>query len=273
MKSLKAQFIGAIAMVLVAAIAMGSSTYAWFAMNTTVTATNMKVTATAEGSLVITTGSLPTAATSATTVDIDDASATALLASTHDSTWATYATGLKTVSNPSDVSATTGLALDGETLTFVAAVNPASGTAYYKDYTVFIASSGTALTGQDLTATLIAPAAAVTTLPGATSIDFYYMTSSSTNNPTPADGTFAGTLNLAGLDPVTNNSTTTRTSVVMSDIDIPVADSNHGITIMMRVYIDGALKDSGTTTYIKTVDATEIADQTISVQFTATAHT
>ncbi len=53
MKSLKAQFIGAIAMVLVAAIAMGSSTYAWFAMNSEVTATGMQVKATSEGGLVI----------------------------------------------------------------------------------------------------------------------------------------------------------------------------------------------------------------------------
>ncbi len=42
-KSLKTQFIGAIAMVLVAAIAMGSSTYAWFAMNNKVTVTGMEV--------------------------------------------------------------------------------------------------------------------------------------------------------------------------------------------------------------------------------------
>lgn len=54
MKSLKAQFIGAIAMVLVAAIAMGSSTYAWFAMNTQVTAGGMTVTAKSEGGIVIT---------------------------------------------------------------------------------------------------------------------------------------------------------------------------------------------------------------------------
>lgn len=53
MKSLKTQFIGAIAMVLVAAIAMGSSTYAWFAMNQSVTATGMQVAATTDGSLYI----------------------------------------------------------------------------------------------------------------------------------------------------------------------------------------------------------------------------
>ncbi len=52
-KSLKTQFIGAIAMVLVAAVAMGSSTYAWFSMNTQVKATGMQVKATAEDGILI----------------------------------------------------------------------------------------------------------------------------------------------------------------------------------------------------------------------------
>ena len=53
-KSLKTQFIGAIAMVLVAAIAMGSSTYAWFTTNTSVRAENMSVQAKSAGGLYIT---------------------------------------------------------------------------------------------------------------------------------------------------------------------------------------------------------------------------
>jgi len=53
MKSLKTQFIGAIAMVLVAAVAMGSSTYAWFAMNTQVEANGMQVKAVAEDGILI----------------------------------------------------------------------------------------------------------------------------------------------------------------------------------------------------------------------------
>lgn len=52
-KSLKTQFIGAIAMVLVALIAMGSSTYAWFSMNTAVTAKGMEVKAKTSGGLAI----------------------------------------------------------------------------------------------------------------------------------------------------------------------------------------------------------------------------
>lgn len=53
-KALKTQLLAAIAMVLVASIALGSSTYAWFASNNKVTATNMQVTATTSESLVIT---------------------------------------------------------------------------------------------------------------------------------------------------------------------------------------------------------------------------
>ena len=56
-KALKQQLIAAIAMVLVAAIALGSSTYAWFVNNAQVTATNVNVTATTAYSLQIKKGS------------------------------------------------------------------------------------------------------------------------------------------------------------------------------------------------------------------------
>ena len=52
-KALKQQLIAAIAMVLVAAIALASSTYAWFVNNAQVTATDVKVTATTAYSLMI----------------------------------------------------------------------------------------------------------------------------------------------------------------------------------------------------------------------------
>ena len=48
-KALKKQLMAAIAMVLVAAVALGSSTYAWFANNTKVTAEGMSITALSEG--------------------------------------------------------------------------------------------------------------------------------------------------------------------------------------------------------------------------------
>lgn len=48
-KAIKRQLLAAIAMVLVAAVALGSSTYAWFASNNKVDANGMKITATTEG--------------------------------------------------------------------------------------------------------------------------------------------------------------------------------------------------------------------------------
>lgn len=52
-KAIKRQLLAAIAMVLVAALALGSSTYAWFVASGTVKAEGMKVQAQAEGNLVI----------------------------------------------------------------------------------------------------------------------------------------------------------------------------------------------------------------------------
>ena len=52
-KAIKRQLLAAIAMVLVAAIALGSSTYAWFVASGTVTATGMNVQAQSEAGLVI----------------------------------------------------------------------------------------------------------------------------------------------------------------------------------------------------------------------------
>ena len=52
-KAIKRQLLAAIAMVLVAAIALGSSTYAWFVGSGTVTAEGMKIQAQSEGGLAI----------------------------------------------------------------------------------------------------------------------------------------------------------------------------------------------------------------------------
>lgn len=52
-KAIKRQLLAAIAMVLVAAIALGSSTYAWFVASGSVTAEGMKVQAQSEGGLAI----------------------------------------------------------------------------------------------------------------------------------------------------------------------------------------------------------------------------
>ena len=52
-KAIRKQLLAAVAMVLVAAVALGSSTYAWFVASSTVTAEGMKVQAQSEGGLAI----------------------------------------------------------------------------------------------------------------------------------------------------------------------------------------------------------------------------
>lgn len=84
-KAIKRQLLAAIAMVLVAALALGSSTYAWFVASGTVTATGMKVTAQSEGGLAISYGGTAWA----TTASAEMSSAKQLFpASTRDlATW------------------------------------------------------------------------------------------------------------------------------------------------------------------------------------------
>lgn len=55
-KAIRKQLLAAVAMVLVAAVALGSSTYAWFVASGTVTATGMSVKAQSEGGLAISYG-------------------------------------------------------------------------------------------------------------------------------------------------------------------------------------------------------------------------
>lgn len=55
-KAIRKQLLAAVAMVLVAAVALGSSTYAWFVASGTVTAKGMKVQAQSEGGLAISFG-------------------------------------------------------------------------------------------------------------------------------------------------------------------------------------------------------------------------
>lgn len=269
-KALKTQLLAAIAMVLVASIALGSSTYAWFASNRAVTATDMKVTATTTGSLVITKGSLPDATTTAISVKATDdtSTVTALIPATHDLTNATT-TGLVYNNNSGNVSASTGLVETGKSdLTFAEAKNE-SGKNYYKDYVVYIAANGDKISGQDITAK-INVAAVTDKLPGATSIDFYVTSVTSVTTPTVGSDTFGGTLNLAGLNPTTNDSSAKQESVVIkSNVDVPKADGSSAIAVLMRVYIDGALKNSTTTTFVKNISVAEIQDTTLGVEFSA----
>ena len=104
-KAIKKQLLAAVAMVLVAAVALGSSTYAWFVASGTVTAEGMKVQAKAEGGLAIRWAGKESSLW-ATTASAEMTNAKALLpASTADLAKWTYAKALK--ANASDADADT----------------------------------------------------------------------------------------------------------------------------------------------------------------------
>lgn len=100
-KALKSQLLAAVAMVLVAAIALGGSTFAWFAANSQVTATGMQVQAQSEGGIEIaysnaaaTTGSYSTSATAGATA----ASSLAPISTLDTSAWYHASAALATAS-------------------------------------------------------------------------------------------------------------------------------------------------------------------------------
>lgn len=103
-KAIKKQLLAAVAMVLVAAVALGSSTYAWFVASGTVTAEGMKVQARAEGGLAIRWAG-EASELWATTASAKMTDAKALLpASTADLARWTYAKALKADASNADTS-------------------------------------------------------------------------------------------------------------------------------------------------------------------------
>lgn len=231
----------ALAMLVMSTAATVTGTVAWFSMNKTVSASGMAVRAQAEGSIVITTGTLPKADTKATNV-VFPGQTTNIYASTHDGE---MSSGLKYVTNGDNVNVETGLVKNTESTSALNYAN-ALGTGekiHYVDYAVCIAASADeAFENQDLTITINA-----NTFSGnvnkAISVDFYEaeVTSGSTTAVPVNTTTWKGTLNLAGLDASANDASTTKANIVLSDITIPKANNTKAIGILMRVFFDGAL--------------------------------
>lgn len=103
-----------------------------------------------------------------------------------------------------------------------------NNSAYYVDYVIYISSYGKAIEGADLIAE-ITDKKQTDNYKGATSVDFF------------REGTYVGTLNLAGYDNHANNHSTVKTSLkVGEEIDIPT-NKVGSIEVTMRCYFDGAL--------------------------------
>ncbi|MBR4150287.1 MAG: hypothetical protein IKR08_02810 [Firmicutes bacterium] len=181
---------------------------------------------------------------------------------THDSDYSRYGTGLKTVSNSSVVSVTSGAAKPGKVLSFAEAENT-NDVVYYKDFTVYLASTDSELVADDLTATIAEPSSTSIDTFKAASIDFYVDSVSQAN--------YKGTLNIAGYDAAVNDHATTKSSVELrgaGNIPYNRAASNNNIKVIMRCYFDGGLLKSNGNTFINTATITTSGIK-INVMFTA----
>ena len=216
------KLIPAIVMLLVSAIVLSTASYAWFSMNTTVSATGMTVNATSAASLVIS-NAAPTTATTTTTVNLSSTAKT-LTPATHNWTIGT-ATGLAYVSNLVDVNVNDGMA--GAVVD--SPVTKADDSDYYKDFVVYIAANGGAAIESDLKVKLTPPETIPAAILGAVAVDFYVGEVSSSAHK--------GTLHLDGKD--------TATEITLSgSVPAAVAAGTAYIQVTMRVYLDGAYEDS-----------------------------
>lgn len=248
-KALKKQLMAAIAMVVVSAIALSSSTYAWFAANTKVQATGMQARATTSSSLVI--SNLSNVGTE--TVHNFTSSATVLTPASHLDTNNQPASGtnvnnLVTITNANAVNAQTGYASTGNNLEYKYVDNSSNN--YYYDYVCYIASAGAAMENKSLKVKISDSAATELKTYNALSIDFYAELLADPSDALNIDS-YKGTLNKAQLNSLTNDgSTTLNTVTLLSNITIPVNGQTGTTTegaylrVTMRVYIDGDLKQS-----------------------------
>ena len=249
-------------------VVLGVATFAWLSSNKETTSNGMQLKVDVSPNLIIDDAVADLQAVVGPTSDNFSVTfsntATALTPTTHDSTYATYASGLKYITNANIVDPETGLPSEGS----LAFAN-AGATGYYVDFTVYIASTSKAMDNMDLAVSLT-PAASIggdgankaDTL-AAASIDFYV--------GSVAQANYKGTLNVAGFDAAANDFTTEKTSVeLVSNSSIPLNTSSY-ITVIMRCYVDGALLKSAGQAYINTAKV-DLNDITLNATFVATDH-
>ena len=221
-------------LLLVAAVMLGTTTFAWFSMNKQVQVTGMQVTAQANSSLVI--GLTPPPANSTTRTVSSTASGT--LAPMHVE-YANSAVAYSVVSTSFDVAESTG-SPDAPTVPLA----PQDGIHFY-DETIYLASTSEEMTAESITAAVTSDSLEV--FAPAISVLFF--------QNSVADANYLGQANVKG-DQATLAITT-----------IPVANGTNGVKLVMRIYVDGAAND-GTNAYVRT-SALPMSSVSLVVTFTA----
>jgi len=278
----------ALAILCLSTAASVTGTVAWFAANNIVTANGMSIQSSTPSSLVIgKTIEAEGGIGSAVTISWVDAAAILNPCSTYNGGENVEDGKLYRVSNGQDVSPATGLAyvagdinpqtneayteLNAPELLYEEVTTPS---AYYKDYVAYIGSFGSALTlgaGGSLSVSL-----SFSTTGGANSaasVDFWvYNTATS---ETTDLGVWKGTLNAAGLTATLNHGNyaaaelTSDLTLLSAGAVIPSGSGENGVKVVMRMYFDGALQNSLTSTYVRNFNPTT-ASISIDATFTVT---
>ena len=227
------RLIPAFAMLLVAATMLSTASFAWFTISTTASATGMQVSATASSSLLIT-DSADKFTAAVGTIDISQQNTQAgLVPATHDASYSADSYHLKAVADASIVNPSTG--------EYSGTWQAAAKNTNYVEYTVYLGTTGTALTGQYLNAEVKISNDLAYKIHNAVTVDFW------------VNGNYGGKIN---LEQVSDGNKTynidiakglTIPAAVQIGNDGAAAPTNQYVTVVMRVYFDGALLDKTTT--------------------------
>lgn len=226
-----------------------STSFGWFSTNRKTTSHGLSMGTEVTANLVI-------ADAADTTADITDpkylefsidfpVNETRFAPATHDST---YSTGLKYVTNETQIDYLTGLRRNGSTveLIYADAANVENGTQYYVEKTVYVAANGKKIPSAALYASISSATVETVDVTSGTlmaaSVDFYLSGETGL--------TYCGTANVANK--------TTKVTLMAPGSEIPLNTEGY-LTVVMRFYFDGALEKEKATTedpssaYVNTV--------------------
>lgn len=252
MKATK-KIVGATA-ALVAAVALSAgSTFAWFATNNSANVSGMNVSVTGTNDyLLIRAEGQNFSNTSTATFSGSHALKPCTSSATSTGTPSNIASYNLQIPSGGTIDDETGI-LTGGSLTDIT-----SNTGYYYDYVIYLANLGASVSDKTLTISFDTVSVS-STIQNAVSVDFYLSNSTTSNDNT--DVVYYGTLNLAGKENKKTPSPGEKTSVVISNFDLPAGNYNEqtGLKVVMRTYVDGALYNGADELYVNSVDYVDTA--------------
>lgn len=246
-KAIRKQLLAAVAMVLVAAVALGSSTYAWFVASGTVTATDMRVQAQSEGGLAIRwTGKASQLwGTTASATMTNDTASKLLPTSTYDLKNWSYAKAAKAASSTAEVGtysnvskAVLGEKLDGYIANNYVLMQPFEIRSTAEDRPakgLFVSGVTVSTASIDLDSALRVGVRLVPKTESATEVAFIYAPvddATTTYNWTDGNDTHAVTL--AEIGTKTNG----KSTIVASTTEIPFAEGD-AVDVEIYVWYEG----------------------------------